>query len=256
MRFRIRPAEAALLALAVLVLVFVGVTLQRFGTPVAEPGSALLSGPPQAGTGPAPVSLLQDVQGPPRVLVIGDDFAAGAGASSTSRGFARRLVAELDAPYVIDAQPNTGFVARGDEAGVDNSFPARARRIIQEDGPEPDLIVVEGGHEDFLASPGRLQDAAEQVARRLTDAYPDAQVVLMGTTRAVPENQVLVPLHDSIRAGAQAAGVPFIDPVAENWITADNTGELISGDLFHPNDAGHELWAERLLQDLRALPAA
>ena len=93
---RVRAADAALLALAVVVLVFVGVTLQRFQAPVADPAPTPTA---QAVAGP------QDVQGPPRLLVLGDDFAAGEGASAPARGFARVLADRLDAPYDIDAQP-------------------------------------------------------------------------------------------------------------------------------------------------------
>ena len=66
-------------------------------------------------------------------------------------------------------------------------------------GPDPDLVVVEGGHEDYRASAGELQAAVEKTVERLQKAFPDAQVVLMGTTRAYPENQVLAPLHRAIR---------------------------------------------------------
>ncbi len=249
MRRSVRAADAALLAVLVLVLVFVGVTLQRF---TSGSSGALV---PAAGPVGTP-GFLQAVQGPPRLLVIGDDFAAGEGASTPANGFARVLADELDAPYTIDALPDSGFVARGPEAGVDGSFPARVQRLVERDGPEPDLVVVEGGHEDYAASPRELRAAVELTAERLTEAYPDAQVLIMGTTRAFPENQVLEPLHRALRAGAEAAGVPFIDPVAEQWVRADNTAAVISPDLFHPNDAGHALWASRLLAAVRALPAA
>ena len=246
---RVRASDVVLLALAVVVLVFVGITLQRFSSPVVESAASPLSGVPQAAGGP------QDVQAPPRLLVIGDELAAGEGASSPAKGFARLLADQLDAPYAVDGRPDTGYVARGGEPGVDDSFPARVKRIAERGGPDPDLVVVEGGHEDYAASPGELREAVEQVARRVEKAWPQAQLVLMGSTRAFPESRVLEPVHREIRAGAEAAGVPFVDPVAEGWIDADNTDEVISGDLFHPNDAGHALLAERLLESVRALPA-
>lgn len=246
---RVRPADLALLALAVVVLVFVGLTLQRFNAPVAESAGGAPGGRPQ-------VVGAQDVQRPPRLLVVGDELAGGEGASSPAQGFARLLADRLDAPYSVDAEPDTGYVARGDEPGTDLSFPARVKRLVERGGPAPDLVVVEGGHEDYAAAPGELRAAVGQVVRRLEKAYPDAQVVLMGSTRAFPESEVLEPLHRTLAEGAEEAGVPFVDPVADGWIDADNTARLISGDLFHPNDEGHALLAERLLQELRALPAA
>lgn len=246
---RVRLADLALLVLAVVVLVFVGLTLQRFNAPVAESASGSPAAVPQA-------VGAQDVQRPPRLLVLGDELAAGEGASGPSKGFARLLADQLDAPYTIDAEPDTGYVARGGELGTDLSFPARVKTLVGRDGPAPDLVVVEGGHEDYAAEPGELQAAVGQVVRRLQKAYPDAQVVLMGSTRAFPESEVLEPLHATLREAAEEAGVPFVDPVAEGWINADNTGRVISGDLFHPNDEGHALLAERLLQELRALPTA
>lgn len=250
MRRRVRTADAALSALAVGVLVFVGLTLQRS----TEGASASLT--PLQDVPTSTPGFLRDVQGPPRLLVVGDDFAAGEGASRPARGFARVLAGRLGGPYTIDALPDTGFVARGGAGDVDSSYPARVERLVERDGPEPDLVVVEGGHEDYAADPQELQDAVQQTAERLVDAYPEAQVLVMGTTRAYPESQVLVPLHRSLRAGAEAAGVPFVDPVAEQWVRADNTADLISADLFHPNDAGHALLADRLLAAVRALPAA
>jgi len=261
-----RSLDAALFLFAVVVLCLVGLTLHRDAAPAptaAAVAGAGAAGIPPAATPPAatqpvpsqpvpsqPVpSSTGPVQDPTRLLVVGDDFAAGDGASTPAQGFAELLGRQLGGPYVVDGQAGTGFTAGGR-----SSFPARVARLVTS-GPAPDLVVVEGGHEDHAASAQELRAAVRTTVERLDRAWPDAQVVLLGTTRAYPENRVLAPLHATLRKAAAAAGVPFVDPVAEDWLTAQNSAQYVSGDLFHPSDAGHAYFAERLLQDLRDLRA-
>ncbi len=50
--------------------------------------------------------------------------------------------------------------------------------------------------------------------------------------------------RDVIRAAAEAASVPFIDPLRQGWF-ADGS-DLIGADGVHPTDEGHEHLADRI----------
>ena len=56
--------------------------------------------------------------------------------------------------------------------------------------------------------------------------------------------------------------MPFIDPLAERWVTGSrdsgtgNAPQYILKDDTHPNPAGHQYFADRLATDLRKLGLA
>ena len=54
-------------------------------------------------------------------------------------------------------------------------------------------------------------------------------------------------------AAARDCHVPFIDPIAEGWITRGNAPRLVGAVADHPNDAGYRYIADRLVTDLDRL---
>jgi len=248
----ISTAGAGLFLLAVVVLGFVALTLQRFDLPDTEP--AAQSSQPAAAPAPGGSSTPAAPAAPTRLLILGDSFTAGVGASATDNGWAPQVAEALDGPDRIDAVPRTGYVFPGPDRAVDDSFPSRTQRLVSAGDFTPDVVVVQGGQEDYRGTLLELDDAVRETVTRLRAAYPQARIVLFGSTRAFPESRALEPINATIAKAAATVDVPFIDPVAERWITSKNSARYISYDLTHPNDAGHAYLAERFLEDFRALP--
>jgi len=242
----ISSSGAALFLLAVVVLGFVGLTLRHYDAPDSPAPSAA------PGDGRAAAAPTGDSD--PSLLIIGDSFSTGVGASSPDRGWAPLVARALDGPDRIDAVPNTGYVYSGPARGADDSFPSRVQRLVAAEGPAPDVVIVQGGQEDYRGTLSELEQAVTETVTRLRDAYPSARIVLFGSTRAFPENRALQPINAAITKAAAAAEVPFIDPVAEQWLTARNSARYISYDLTYPSDAGHAYLAQRFLEDFRTLP--
>ncbi len=84
--------------------------------------------------------------------------------------------------------------------------------------------------------------------------YPQAALILLGP--AVPSkysaNQ-LRPVDQALSAAATAAGVPYISPMAENWLTDANRAGYMSADGVNPNQAGHAYLTTLLLRDLEQI---
>jgi len=248
----ISSAGAGLFLLAVVVVGFVALTLQRYNLPdddtqASGPGAVAAPGAPAPSGAPAET---------PNVLIIGDSFTAGVGATSAALGWAPQVAEALEGADRIDAVPRTGYVFPGPDQAVDDSFPARAQRLVSTGDFAPDVVIVQGGQEDYRGTLVELEDAVSETVDRLRAAYPDVRIVLFGSTRAFPESRALEPINATIAKAAVASDVEFIDPVAEQWITTKNSARYISYDLTYPNDAGYAYLAERFLEDYRALPAS
>lgn len=62
-------------------------------------------------------------------------------------------------------------------------------------------------------------------------------------------------MRDRLQAEAQKRDLPFIDPLAEEWVTEDNEARVTGLDGTHPTQVGHQLIADHLAQSLQVLGA-
>jgi len=263
----ISSAGAALFLLAVVVLGLAGLTLQQVDdpdsqpqsiTPAAAPAPLPTQATPTATTAPTPTPTPTAPATPAAersLLIIGDSFSSGVGASSPDKGWAPLVARAIEGPDLIDAVPASGYVFPGTARGADDSFPSRVQRLAAAGGGAPDVVIVQGGQEDYRGTLSELEQAVGLTVTRLRAAYPQARIVLFGSTRAFPESRALEPINAAITKAAAALDVPFIDPVGEQWINAGNSARYISYDLTHPDDAGYAYLTRRFLDDFRALPA-
>jgi lysophospholipase L1-like esterase len=120
-------------------------------------------------------------------------------------------------------------------------------------GDDPDVLLVEGGTNDERAP-------SDEITRNATDVFNAIKSHVDADTMVVAVGPVMTPKKDAKNLGrvseaiaraASAAGVAYLDPIAEHWV-ADET---MFFDGYHPNDAGYADFAGRLAQDLTALGA-
>ncbi|WP_263091928.1 SGNH/GDSL hydrolase family protein [Curtobacterium sp. RIT-PI-V] len=185
------------------------------------------------------------------VLIVGDSYTTGRGSTSGVHGWAQDLAADRDWKATIDGYPGTGYVDTGRTGSSHYTFGPRLERHATTDAPQ--LVIVQGSQNDWLVDSSTLQARVEQTLRAAEQTWPDAVVVALGPSAPMPRAKANVGVAASVSAGAAAAGVPFIDPLAGQWFTAANSPGYAAIDGGHLNDAGYQYMAERVSDSLDAL---
>lgn len=199
------------------------------------------------------VNPLAGLPSEPAVLVIGDSYTEGIGASRPDRGWVRIVAETLSWNITIDAVGGTGF-AQGTLANgrTDLAFRQRmdAHRASDRDF---DLVVLQGGLNDYFV-PHRAEVAtvvgAVEAAR---EHWPDAAIVIFGPVEPLGGGVRHSARADAVREGAEESDAVYIDPASPSpWFTQRNSARFDSGDGLHVNDAGHAYLAARFAAALQA----
>jgi hypothetical protein len=167
----------------------------------------------------------------PVVLVIGDGYADGRGASSPDTAYPGLLARDLG--WDVRLAPRTGpgyHSAAPTMLDLFNASPA---------GLDPDLVVVQAAY-GSNGSNDEAKDAIAELDAAIRARYADVPVVVVTAFAAEVTNQVETRERTVARAWREDPDVLLLRPQLEGW--ADAT----------PDDAGHSLIAERLEQALRA----
>lgn len=217
------------------------------GTEAAATGTASASpSPAPSASAGQPVIELPDR---PVLLIVGDSYTAGVGADQPDQGWAYVVAAELGYTANIDGVGGTGFAWGGgaqDEQG--GEYEVRLRNTAANRSFVPNVLILQGGQNDsLLANPDEVQAATAQTIEAARRFWPGIQVVVMGPSAPQPLAEELREVNNAVRAGAAAAGAPFIDAVEGGWFTNANSPAL-DADGAHPNTAGHAYVAEKFLE--------
>lgn len=179
------------------------------------------------------------------VLVIGDSYALGVGASGQDKSWAALLSHEEQWNTTVDAVGGTGFVWGGGASGADREdYASRIAQLSRTRGFTPDLVLLEGGQNDLKANDEQLTRAVTISVRMVRAVWPSAQVVVMGPAAPEPLSSQLARLNRSIERAALRAGAYSINPRKSDWFNPDNSGRM-NYEGSHVNDAGHALIAEK-----------
>ncbi|WP_222194123.1 SGNH/GDSL hydrolase family protein [Modestobacter italicus] len=193
----------------------------------------------------------------PRLLVFGDSVAAGAGSPTPpSSSFAYDLGEQLGWGTAVNAVSGTGYVNKGSAPGLDLSYGARLE-ALPDSGLAADVVVVEGGLNDRGVPADQLAAAATRFLQSLRARAPMAQLVVVGAIAPDPGDPTSTAEFTEVNAAlstvAAQQNVTFIDPVAEQWFTPQNSAAYIAPDRLHPTQAGHAYIATLLSDHLRGL---
>lgn len=184
------------------------------------------------------------------VLIVGDSYTAGRGATDAQHGWAHVIAADAGWRSVIDGESGTGYVNRGATYLHGQTYLSRIRSFS---GDRPDLVLVQGSQNDWLVGATELEDAVTETLVAAEQRWPDAVVVAIGPSAPQPRAATTVGISAAVRAGAHAAGVPFIDAVGGDWFTSGNSERYSAGDGEHLNDAGYRSMADRVRYALQEL---
>jgi lysophospholipase L1-like esterase len=213
-------------------------------------GSKANADAPSKAAGRAPVRA-----NAPIVMVLGDSYSAGLGGVPAEQTYAAETARRLRWQVIIAGRERTGFVAPGT---IGKTF-----RVLFDEQlawrPAPDMIVVSGGHNDWPHSYELVKGAARQLLTEIKRRWPATTIVLMGPLWGSDPPPKGLQVRDALADAAGELRVPFIDPLAEQWITGDihsgigNAPAYIRADGTHPNAAGNRYFADRFIADLGKL---
>ncbi|WP_370327095.1 hypothetical protein [Euzebya sp.] len=227
-----------------------------------EPPAAVTTATPPGTDAPATATpapsdtATASVAGSRRAVVLGDRYAVG---PDGEEGYATDL-SELTGWDVVDAGGTGAYV---DPSG--DAFAAAAEAAILETDP-PGLMVIAGGADDADAI-AAVRPAADELFDTILLTSRDTQLVVVGPIwhEGSPPAEVLA-VRDSIEAAARRRNIPFIDPLAEQWITGTgtvaapagdgNADRSVSADGTGLTAAGQAYLAERVTARLRVLGLA
>lgn len=189
----------------------------------------------------------------PRLLVVGDSYSVGTGATRLGSGFAYQLGQRLGiADCWVVAESGLGYRKPGQQSGK------TALQKLSGDvaAYAPDWVVVALGINDFDATASLVQADASAYLAALLSALPNAGVTVLGPWTA-PSMVVPAPIFAAVAAAvaAQTAAVAnkrlrYIDTNADGWQMGTGKTTAVSGtgnsnlyigaDGIHPTQAGHD----------------
>ncbi len=193
---------------------------------------------------PDPAWPVPPPERPAVVMVVGDSFAVGSGPVPAWQTYPALAARTLGWQLITAGAKGIGFVADGK---VNRSF---QQSFVQELSwrPEPDLVLLSGGHNDRGRSATKVRDAATQLIHRVRQRWPRAKLVVVGPIWLRHPPKAVYRTRDAIARAAWLAGVPFLDPLTEKWAG----DRLLLPDGTHPTEAGHRKLAAWLVSTLRA----
>ncbi|MBW8484397.1 SGNH/GDSL hydrolase family protein [Actinomadura parmotrematis] len=216
-------------------------------------------------TGSAPararVATARPAPTAPVVMFLGDSYTVGERGALPENTYAAGTARLLGWQVVLGGRAGTGFVSPGTTRPRQDFGQMFESQLGWR--PAPDLLVVAGGHNDVHAALPAVLANAREVLERAKQRWPGTRRLLIGPMwgDGHPPATALA-VRDGLKRLAAAEGVPFVDPLAEKWITGDrslgtgNAPGYIKPDRTHPTNAGHRYLASRLAADLRRLNLA
>ena len=191
----------------------------------------------------------------PVVMILGDSYTAGLPDVPPEQTFAAETARRLKWQLIIGGRYGSGFVTPG---RTGQTFATLFNQQLAW-RPAPDMIVVSGGHNDWPHSYEQVTTAARQLLTTIKRRWPASRLVLMGPLWGSDPPPKGLQVRDALQEAAGRLHVPFIDPLAEQWITGDihsgigNASAYIRRDGTHPTPAGNRYFADRFITDLRKL---
>ncbi|RFU38062.1 SGNH/GDSL hydrolase family protein [Actinomadura logoneensis] len=226
-----------------------------FGGPLALGGCA--SGTPAAAKPPRTVDRL--AASAPVVMFLGDSYTVGEKGVQPETTYAAATARLLGWQVVVGGRSGTGFVNPG---AKHNPF----GKLFEDQlgwRPAPALLIVSGGHNDARFPAGEVSGAARTLLQKVKARWPRTRVVLVGPLWGSDHPSAgALAVRDGLRTVAGELKIPFVDPLAEKWITGDrdagtgNAPRYIKPDRTHPTPDGHRYLATRLAEDLRRVGLA
>ena len=171
----------------------------------------------------------------PVVLLVGDGYADGRGASNPGNSYASLISKELGWDVRLATAPGAGYLSSNSLLDLFTDSP---------ESVDPDLVIIQGGY-GGNGSNDAAKAAIEQLDATIAERYPDADVVAVspfwpGTLNKQAETRE----RTVARAWREDSDVLVLRPQPDGWSTFDTVNGA-------PDDAGHELIATSMIEAFR-----
>jgi acyl-CoA thioesterase-1 len=204
-----------------------GIALATAVVAVGSPGAASSAAASCARTAARSAERAAVVTGSgPRVGVIGDSYAQGLGLSRPQDSWPSRLPGRVR----VDGFAGSGFSAQASPCRGED-YAARVPRVLAGD---PDLVVVEGGLNEFDVPTAAVVAGAD----RTLDALAGHRVLLVGPTSAPARADQMSRVDRALAAVAGRHGVRYVR--ATGWDLA------YLHDGLHLAEAGHREFGDHV----------
>lgn len=224
------------------------------------------------GPGPAPHRegvATQEERRPERqrsIAVLGDSWMAARGPGDMA--LASQIADALKSDLVDFSQAGTGYVSIGTSKDPLTPFPDRVTEIAL---AQPDALLLAGGYDDYrsivrphLFSRGTMAESINVTLDAIAAQLPDTQVAVLGPFwRGADPPPEILSIDRVIRTAVAAHSMLFISPVHGRWITGDvadpssgNAAQYLTPDGSHPNEAGLDYLARRIVDASAGRPSA
>ncbi|WP_170854050.1 SGNH/GDSL hydrolase family protein [Microlunatus flavus] len=186
----------------------------------------------------------------PKVLLLGDSYTKGIGASTRTKGYAYQVAEPLGWDLTVDGKSGTGYIDPSAD-GAD-TFAERMWNHPHGAADVPyDLVVIQGGSNDRKYTQAEVAGRINLTIRTSRRLWPQAQIILMGPINPWANVAEYAMVNDKLTTAAAANGILSIDPIGEQWFVPGDGQQYANLENGHPNDAGHELMARRFVADVK-----
>lgn len=212
--------------------------------------------------GPTDTWQRDDAPSGPKVLLLGDSYSLGTGATVASAGHSyAHVLAQMMGwrDLLVAGSGGTGFTA----AGSWGTYATRLSSSLGSISGAPDVVILQGSTNDNSATAGTVTTAATSLVAAVRAAYPSAYVVVLGLLYDTSRSAASLTNHNEVIAvsGADLV-VNTVGGVEGAWwsgtgrvgaTTGSGNGDVfMSSDAIHPTTEGHRYLASRLAARLRA----
>lgn len=186
----------------------------------------------------------------PRVMIVGDSYGLGIGATNYSEGYAKslgRLMGWADTWAAFLSVPSTGLVNIG--GAVAGTYGSRLAPDVLPFAP--DILLLQGTLNDNpWVGQGKIGPALTSYVQTVRYYYPDCLIAATAPLFVASAPVAYTQIRDEMLAAAAPLNVPFLDIYSPtgffngsgNSSTPNNTGNADlyrASDNTHPVSAGH-----------------
>ena len=213
-----------------------------------------------------------------KILFLGDSITQGLGVENPENIFINRIAAKTGAVCVnfgVSGTKIQNMIYQYENEAKNESFIQRVDRMDD----EADIIIVFGGTNDWGEGDGEIgamenrdshtfYGACHTLFVKLLNKYPNAEIVVLTPLhrrretflkadglRHIENKAILVDYVNTIREVAEYYSLPLLDmwKCSKLQPAVEIIKEKFMPDGLHPNDAGHEIIANRIIGFLKTL---
>ena len=201
---------------------------------------------------PAPLTPARQADLPgEHVVVVGDSYTMGPEDNGKDPDLWPTLVWDqlrskgYDIVPTVVGEGGAGYVQKGYRG---DAFADKVSAIQ----PSTNLVVFVGGANDLEIPPDIERKTVREMFKNVRLAAPKAHFLVVGPAwpRAIDVPPEVWRVRDIVRDEAAVVGAKFVDPLQERWLWDDPN--LIGPDWIHPNRAGQQYLAQKMLPLIQA----